>query len=270
MPVLNPDRDDLVRTLTSLAAQTEPADVVIVDDGSARPVGDLCARADIVVLRLPSNQGITAALNHGLEYIAACGYQYVARMDCGDACAPDRIAKQQAFMERHPEIDLLGAFADVVDEDGQHLFFEGTSGGPGPIRRKLLDNAAFKHPTFFFRTRAVERWGSYSNDYPCAEDYEFMCRLSANGALHCVEQVLVRYYTSASGLSNRRRRLQLRSRLRVQLHYLELTSPRGWLGVLRTCLTLLVPKGIWALISRQYWRRRTRHLCTSLPSRGVR
>jgi glycosyltransferase involved in cell wall biosynthesis len=256
MPVFNPDRDDLARTLDSLAAQTEPADVVIVDDGSAPPVSGLCAVGDIVVLRLPRNQGITAALNHGLQHIATSGYQYVARMDCGDVCAPDRIAKQQDFMERHPEIDLLGAFAEVVDEHGQHLFFEGISGGPAPIRRKLLDNAAFKHPTFFFRTRAVERLGNYSNDYPCAEDYEFMCRLSAHGALDCLDEVLVRYYKSASGLSNRRRQVQLRSRLRVQLHYLAPTSPLAWLGVLRTCVTLVVPKGIWALISRHYWQRR--------------
>jgi glycosyltransferase involved in cell wall biosynthesis len=258
MPVFDPNPNRLSPTLASLLAQTEPADIVIVDDGSPRPVGDSFLPEDVVVLRLGRNQGINAALNHGLEYIAERGYEYVARMDCGDVCAPDRIAKQQAFMDLHPEIDLVGAFADIVDETGRHLFFEGTSGGPAAIRRKLFDNAAFKHPTFFFRTRLVERLGPYSSDYPHAEDYELMRRISANGRMDCLDDVLLIYENSASGISSRHRRLQLCSRLWIQLHYFEPTSLPAVMGILRTVLTLLVPRPMWAQISRLYWLRRNR------------
>lgn len=259
MPVYNPTRDDLARTVNSLLAQTEPADIVIVDDGSRISISEMLSpHASIVVLRLDRNQGIAAALNHGLDHIVRTGYDFVARMDCGDICARDRIAKQEAYMEAHPGIDLLGAFADIVDERGNHLFFEGTSGGRAAIGRKLRDNAAFKHPTFFFRTSCVQKLGGYSTDYPHAEDYEFMLRVYNKGGIDCLDDVLVVYEKSSGGISSRNRNAQLRSRLRIQLKYLEPTSIPAYIGMARTIVTLLVPAPIWARLSRLYWDRAER------------
>jgi glycosyltransferase involved in cell wall biosynthesis len=256
MPVYNPTRDDLARTVGSLLAQTEGADIVIVDDGSRVSIGEMLApHASIVLLRLDRNQGIAAALNHGLEYIVRNGYEFVARMDCGDICARDRVARQQSHMDAHPGMDLLGAFADIVDEQGNHLFFEGTSGGRAAIGRKLQDNAAFKHPTFFFRTSSVQKLGGYSTDYPHAEDYEFMLRVYKNGNIDCLDDVLVIYEKSSSGISSRNRNAQLRSRLRIQLKYLEPTSISAYVGMARTIVTLLVPAWLWARLSRSYWGR---------------
>ncbi|HVX77465.1 MAG TPA: glycosyltransferase [Bradyrhizobium sp.] len=256
MPAYNPPHDDLTRTVNSLLAQTEDADIVIVDDGSRRSVSEMLApHANIILLRFDRNRGIAAALNHGLEYIVRSGYEFVARMDCGDICVRDRIAKQQAYMDAHPDTDLLGAFADIVDEDGNHLFFEGTSGGRAAIRRKLQDNAAFKHPTFFFRASCVQRLGGYSTDYPHAEDYEFMQRVYKKGNIDCLDDVLVIYEKNSSSISSRNRSAQLRSRLRIQLKYLEPTSVSAYVGMARTIVTLLVPAPIWARLSQLYWGR---------------
>jgi len=256
MPVYNPTHDDLTRTVNSLLAQSESADVVIVDDGSRRSVSEILApRDNIALLRLDRNQGIAAALNHGLEYVVRSGYDFVARMDCGDTCARDRIAKQQAYMDAHPNTDLLGAFADIVDERGNHLFFEGTSGGRAVIGRKLQDNAAFKHPTFFFRTSCVQKIGDYSTSYPHAEDYEFMRRVYAKGNIDCLDDVLVTYEKKSSSISSRNRSTQLWSRLRIQVKYLELISVSAYVGVARTIVTLLVPAPVWARLSQLYWGR---------------
>lgn len=256
MPAYNPTRDDLARTVGSLLEQTKGADIVIVDDGSRISINEmLTPHASIVLLRLDRNQGIAAALNHGLEYIVRGGYEFVARMDCGDICARDRIAKQEAYMDAHPDIDLLGAFADIVDECGDHLFFEGTSGGRAAIGRKLRDNAAFKHPTFFFRTSCVQDLDGYSTDYPHAEDYEFMLRVYKKGNIDCLDDVLVVYEKSSNGISSRNRNAQLWSRLRIQLKYLDPTSIPAYAGIVRTIVTLLVPASIWARLSQLYWGR---------------
>lgn len=256
MPAYNPSREDLARTVSSLLAQTEAADIVIVDDGSRVAVSKILApHADITVLRLNRNQGITAALNHGLDYIVENGYEFVARMDCGDICAPNRIAKQEAYMDAHSGIDLLGAFADIVDEHGNHLFFEGTSGGREAIGRKLQDNAAFKHPTFFFRTSSVQKLGGYSTSYPHAEDYEFMLRAYKNGGIACLDDVLLIYEKNSASISSKNRSAQLWSRLRIQLKHLNPTSLSAYVGMVRTVVTLLVPASIWARLSQAYWDR---------------
>jgi glycosyltransferase involved in cell wall biosynthesis len=256
MPAYNPSHDDLTRTVDSLLAQTESADIIIVDDGSRRSVSEMLAPHDsIVLLRLDRNRGIAAALNHGLEYIVKSGYEFVARMDCGDVCARNRVAKQQAYMDAHPDTDLLGAFADIVDEDGNHLFFEGTSGGRAAIGRKLQDNAAFKHPTFFFRTSCIQKLGDYSTNYPHAEDYEFMRRVHTKGAIDCLDDVLVIYEKNSGSISSKNRGAQLRSRLRIQLKYLETASVPAYVGIARTIVTLLIPAPTWARLSQLYWGR---------------
>jgi len=261
LPVYNPPLDVLARTIDSLVGQTEAADIVIVDDGSLQSVGEMLApREDIVLLRLERNRGVTAALNHGLEYIVNQGYEYVARMDCGDTSAPDRVAKQQAYMDAHPATDLVGAFAEIVDEQGSHLFFEGTSGGSAAIGRKLYDNAAFKHPTFFFRASCVERFGFYSSEYPHAEDYEFMRRVFEKGEIDCLHDVLLVYEKNADGISSKNRRTQLRSRLRAQLRYFQLAKPAAYAGIVRSLVTLLVPARIWTRLSRLYWDRQRKHM----------
>lgn len=254
MPAYNPTREDLARTVNSLLAQTEDADIVIVDDGSRISISEMLApHENVVLLRSDRNQGIATALNQGLEYIVRSGYEFVARMDCGDICTRDRVAKQQAYMDAHPGIDLLGAFADIVDESGNHLFFEGTSGGRAAIGRKLRDNAAFKHPTFFFRTSCIRKLGGYSTDYPHAEDYEFMVRVYKEGGIECLDDVLVIYEKNSGSISSKNRGAQLRSRLRVQLKYLEPTSVSAYIGMARTIVTLLVPAPIWARLSQLYW-----------------
>lgn len=260
MPVFNPDPAELRRTLASLAAQTEPADLVIVDDGSTPPIRQRLKRlgigANATVLRLPANVGITAALNHGLAYIIGRGYTYLARMDCGDACRPERLFLQRRFMDDRPEIDLVGAFAEVVDEAGAHLFYEGTAGGTAAIRNKLFDNAAFKHPTFFLRTRSLERLGPYSDHYRFAEDYELQRRFAVRGRLHCMDAVLVVYEKCSRSISQRRRGRQLASRLRIQLSYFEPAEPRAYAGLLRTLVTMALPATLWGQMARRYWRAR--------------
>jgi glycosyltransferase involved in cell wall biosynthesis len=259
MPAFNPRPDELSRSLASMLAQTEAADIVIVDDGSKRPVSELVEPRDgVFVLRLDRNVGITAALNHGLAWIAERGYAYVARMDCDDLCKPERIALQQAHMDRNPDLDMIGAFADVVDEEGNHLFFEGTSGGPDAIAHKLFDAAAYKHPTFFYRVATVARLGAYSSRYPHAEDYEFLRRLSARGKIDCLDDVLIIYEKNTTGISGRNRRRQLWSRLMIQLAYFSPLRLAAWLGALRTLVTLMVPARIWARLARLYWQQRAR------------
>jgi glycosyltransferase involved in cell wall biosynthesis len=220
-------------------------------------------RDNLKILRLDRNQGITAALNHGLAHIIDAGYEYVARMDCGDVCDSRRIELQELHMDRNPDCDLLGAFADIVNEQGQHLFYEGTVGGHEAIGRKLCDNAAFKHPTFFIRTSFVEKFGDYSPDYKCAEDYELLWRAFTSGKVDCLDDVLIVYEKDDAGLSISNRRAQLTSRLRIQLRYFDPANYRSYAGALRTIIALLTPARAWSRISCLYWMRRNKRQLTA-------
>ena len=115
--------DGLLLSLQSIFYFPDRFLVVVVDDGSKIPVTsasiELGIKIDfpLVVLRNEVNQGIAEALNRGLKWIEEQkAANYIARLDCGDLCAPDRFYKQVEFMQDHPEVGLLGSWC--VFEDG--------------------------------------------------------------------------------------------------------------------------------------------------------
>lgn len=75
----------------------------------------LRANGDLKIIRLAHNQGIEGALNTGLQWIRERGYEFVARLDCGDRNTPHRIARQVEFMDENPDVVLVGTRASYVD-----------------------------------------------------------------------------------------------------------------------------------------------------------
>src|SRR5438067_1848511 len=110
IPVYN-EPGCMAATLRSLCGQGVPFTLVLVDDGSTPPLTFDPEPLDypVVLLRMPKNGGIEAALNAGLEYVAEAGFELVARVDAGDRCAPTRLRRQLAFLDAHPEVQLVGS-----------------------------------------------------------------------------------------------------------------------------------------------------------------
>ncbi len=104
--------DNLNQCLESLAAQTLPADeIVIVKDGKL--TNELEEALAIWQMKLPlkivgyeENKGLAYALNYGLDY---CSYEYIARMDSDDICVPDRFERQIMYFEEHKDATIVGA-----------------------------------------------------------------------------------------------------------------------------------------------------------------
>ena len=174
------------QSLDSLLHQTLlPDEVVLVEDGPLTPeleqiVSDYSSRYPILkVVPLPQNQGLGKALNEGIKY---CSYELIARMDTDDVAKPDRFQKQVEVFEKHPEIDVCGAWIDEFEGDIDKII----------STRKLPewhnDIAAYakkrnpiNHPVVMFKKSAVVKAGSYQH-FPLFEDYYLWVRMLMNGA----------------------------------------------------------------------------------------
>lgn len=145
--------------IRSVLGQSSPVEeIVVVDDGSDDATAAVAHRFGhpVSVLRLPTNQGVAAALNHGL---AVAGMPVLTFLDADDLWPPDRIARQRAALA-DPMVDLADGWSQQfrdpslsVSTASEVVPFGPPQPGPGKatmaIRRTALDrvgpfDAAFR------------------------------------------------------------------------------------------------------------------------------
>ena len=106
--------------------------LLVVNDGSTDRTGEIVqkiAAADDRVLYWPMEHvGLCTAVNAGLAEIQS---RYVARMDADDLSHPARLEKQMDFIQRQPEVKVVGAHAHTIANNGRHITRIG--GGPATI-----------------------------------------------------------------------------------------------------------------------------------------
>jgi glycosyltransferase involved in cell wall biosynthesis len=244
IPVYN-ERGRLHDTLESLRAQSVAFTAVLVDDGSTPPLHvDTGAYSyPIFVHRMARNGGIEAALNAGLELIEARGFEFVARLDVGDRCTPTRLATQQAFLDEMPNVHLVGSDVEWRHDDGSLAFALTLPSTHREISRALHHTVCLIHPTVMFRTSVLRAVGAYSYDYPAAEDFEFFWRIARRYRVANLPDFLLVTRFDPNGISVRRRRRQLRSRLRIQLEFFRPGEPLSYVGVAKTLALMAAPYG---------------------------
>lgn len=240
------DPAGVTASLHSLRCATWPAPgvVILVDDGSEPPL-----RVDpgqwspmpIHVERLPRNAGIEAALNAGLQVARNLGVSYVARLDAGDTIAKLRLCKQFAALEAQREVGVVGSDVDFVGEDDILLFRFMAPQSDTEIRRGMHVNCCLLHPAVMIRMSVIDTVGPYSTNYRAAEDYELFFRILGVSQALCIPESLTRKVVAKQSISITRRRIQLRSRLRVQIRYFDAGCLHSFLGVAMTLVLFAIP-----------------------------
>jgi glycosyltransferase involved in cell wall biosynthesis len=232
MPVYNEERY-VSEAIESILTQTfTNFEFIIIDDGSTDGTPAILteyARQDprIIILRNETNQGLIAALNRGLE--AARG-QYIARMDADDVSLPERLARQVAYLDQHPEVGVLGTNVAYIDAEGR-LLNEGRPKDPQPLSPAMLQwlllwRCAIYHPTVMLRQSILAETGlAYDPAFRHAEDRDLWTRLAPYTIIASLPEVLV-YYRVLSTSVCRVHRQEQRAKDRAITHR-ELTALLG-------------------------------------------
>ncbi|HET7225514.1 MAG TPA: glycosyltransferase [Candidatus Eisenbacteria bacterium] len=192
--VLLPVRDAapwLQASLASLARQTlEAVEIVAVDDGSTDGSGERLERAarrlgpGRMRVARTAPRGLPAALNTALGLARA---PFVARHDADDLSHPERLARQHAFLTRHPDAAVVGC---------RLALFPARDTGAGMKRwaewhnallthdamaREVLVDSPLAHGTAMLRRGWLERVGGW-RERGWAEDLDLWVRLLDAGA----------------------------------------------------------------------------------------
>ena len=117
----------------------------------------------------------------------------VARMDADDVSRTDRLERQIAVLEAHPDAVLVGSLGEAIDRDGRLT---------RPIdRSRLLDGGRIPvhHSSILYRHAAFVRAGGYREGCDFYEDADLYFRMGAEGALLVVPESLNRVRFSQGG-----------------------------------------------------------------------
>ncbi|MGZ5827622.1 MAG: glycosyltransferase family 2 protein [Xanthobacteraceae bacterium] len=243
MAAYNADKT-IREAVDSLLRSTVPCRIYIIDDCSRIPVEVVLGPSNsdrIEIIRLAHNAGPAAARNAGLARILHNGHPYVAIMDADDRAHSERLTKQMAYLEAHPDIAVVGCWERVIDDRGEFVSNVALPCDPKEIRDLLFVKMCVSHPTWMVRADVFTKLGVYSPSYPAAEDYEFIRRVASKYDVANLPEYLVEYRLSSTGMSARRRTRQLWDRMCVQLAYFSPLKWQAWFGVARTLALLIVP-----------------------------
>jgi Glycosyl transferase family 2 len=203
LPVYNGE-PFLAEAIDSILEQSfRDFELIAIDDGSTDASGDIIeerARADSRVAALhQTNAGVVAALNRGLTLARG---EFVARMDADDVAHPERLARQVAFLDDHPEIAVVGCAVTLIDEAGKRIRDIAYPGTSEAVAEFLEIGAALAHPTVMMRRAAVLAVGGYRAPYRHAEDYDLWLRMAEKYRLTNLPDRLLRYRQHAAKLSS--------------------------------------------------------------------
>jgi glycosyltransferase involved in cell wall biosynthesis len=222
MPVLNPHPVYFPAAVASVLGQSfGDFELLIVEDPAPRSAAELLAGLTDPRVRHVRNArrtGLVDQLNQGLE-LARGGL--IARFDADDLCHPDRLRQQVEWLDRHPEVAVLGSQLAVIDHDGRTVGYRSYPLTHEEIVAALPRYNALAHPSTLYRREVVLSAGGYQyRKYPANEDYELWCRLASRGIrLANHPETLLRYRIHPEGMKAEKLRGIIRGTLEVKAMY---------------------------------------------------
>jgi glycosyltransferase involved in cell wall biosynthesis len=200
MPAYNAARflDESVRSI--LEQTFRDLELLLIDDASSDDSAAALSRfrdPRLRVLRNSRNIGIAATLNRGIE--EACG-EYIARMDADDIACPQRLERQLNFMERHPDVGVLGTWVRLFGDQPRVIVRQPI--GADVVKAYLVfDNPLF-HPTVMMRRSVLlERNLRYNPEFSRTEDYELWMRAATCCRLDNLPEALVRMRVHSANIT---------------------------------------------------------------------
>jgi glycosyltransferase involved in cell wall biosynthesis len=203
MPAFNMEAyiEDAIRSI--LEQTFRDFEFIIIDDGSMDGTGEIIKRyaatdARVIIVNNQGNLGLPRTMNSSIELARG---KYICRMDADDFSYPDRLEKQLAFMEDHPDVVISGGTMEVCNREMKFLCKRIYNLTDAEIRRKLFRYSPFSHPSVIFRTEEARNIGGYFEEIFPAEDYDFYFRLGMVGSFANLPDTIIKMRVNPSGIS---------------------------------------------------------------------
>lgn len=203
-PCYNAERF-LEAAMASIFAQDyENFEVIVVDDGSTdNSVEMLKALQSTYSFQLyqQPNQGVSAALNHGLKYAKGT---YVSTPDLDDIMLPFSVRVRARYLDEHPKVGCVGALITYMDGDGNDTKSQSRTAIEQLGFDAILHGAVVVGaPVALYRMQAIRDANGYDPDIR-VQDFQLTLRIAWQGyEIHVLPIIVTRYRRHANNLSRK-------------------------------------------------------------------
>ncbi len=155
-------------------------ELLVVCDGSSNPaIGEILDGFSedprLRVVRHETNRGIAAAYDTIWQQGRG---ELIAMLGDDDVCLPDRLARQVALFDRHPETGVAHGDALIIDAAGAPTArWDSRDFTPAELVQTFFRSHNYLvDPTRMVHRRVYEAVGGYDGSYPIAQDLHFWLR----------------------------------------------------------------------------------------------
>jgi glycosyltransferase involved in cell wall biosynthesis len=195
------------RALSDALSQSRPPDEIIVaDDGSSDGTADLIERRfgpAVTVLRLP-HRNSAAARRVAIERSSG---DWIAFLDADDRWLPEKLARQLAFLEQHPQLRWLTGNGRLVSAEGVLRdswladYFDPMRDAAGDLVAPLVERCFPLVSATLVERRAYDAVGGIDPEIVYSHDYDLWLRLAARYPGGLMAEALVDYFSGPGTLS---------------------------------------------------------------------
>lgn len=205
IPAFN-GQDFIEESVSSILRQSfSDFELLVIDDGSTDQTLKILTKMSRHDSRMRvfsrENKGLVFTLNELLEKSTA---DLVARMDADDVSLPGRLRSQVEFLDKNPDVVLVGSTIQLIDSKGRYLTTLSQPLGNSEIQKNLLQgHTCVTHPAAMFRRKSVMMAGGYRREFYPTEDLDLWLRLGELGKIANISEPLLRYRIHQDSISGK-------------------------------------------------------------------
>ncbi len=204
MTIYNGERH-LRETVDSILGQTFPYfELVVINDGSTDQTAEILdsySDPRMVVVHqenmgIPKSRNRAVSISHG---------EYIAIHDADDISLSQRLEKEVAFLDEHPDYGLVGSSYYLMDEHNRRKALVRVLTDDADLRVFLMRKNWFGHGSVMIRKSAFIEAGGYDERFRYSLDYDLYLRMLEKCKVANLKEPLYCYRLSAKSVSQSKR-----------------------------------------------------------------